>query len=204
MGCARRDARSCSCSPASEAWDRVGGDEGGPRPGRRERPRGSGTGGGSRAPSGGGVGLANPQPAGALWAACAPHSTRRSPWPPPPPRGSSHLHMIRHFAPFMLLSGPPSPPARTSAGAAAAAAADAVAAAPARWGLVALRSWRSAAQLRRPRRLGPWLENAQHRWDGVKARATSAARRRRVGGRSGPGEREGGAAGGTKLCLHGF
>lgn len=34
----------------------------------------------------------------------------------PLPRSSSHLHMIRHFAPFMLLCGPPSPPTRTSAG----------------------------------------------------------------------------------------
>lgn len=129
--------------------------------------------------------------------------TPHSPRPPPPPRGSSHLHMIRHFAPFMLLSGPPSPPARTSAGAAAAAAA--VAAAPARWGLVALRSRRIAARLRRPRRPGPRLENAQRRWDGVKARATSAAGRR--GGweeGAGRGSAKGGGAGGTKLCLHGF
>lgn len=65
----------------------------------------------------------------------------------PLPRRSSHLHMIRHFAPFMLLSGPLPPSAHLGRAAAAAAA---VAAAPARWG-PSLRWRRSAAGLRRPR-----------------------------------------------------
>lgn len=71
----------------------------------------------------------------------------------PLPRRSSHLHMIRHFAPFMLLSGPL--PLSAHLGRAAAAAA-AVAAAPARWG-PSLRWRRRAAGLRRPRRpAGGW------------------------------------------------
>lgn len=98
-------------------------------------------------------GLSGPGRARALGPACATHSVAPLPRPSPP-LPLAHLHMIRHFAPFMLLSGPPSPPARTSAGAAAAAAA-AVAAAPARWRLGALRSWRSAARLRRPGPAGP-------------------------------------------------
>lgn len=106
--CARPGADSHTSSPALEAWDPAEGDGEGPRPGRRERPQSSGTGGGSKpGANGSSAGLASPEPVCALWAACASHSPL--PAAAPSPRGSSHLHMIRHFAPFMLLSGPPPP-----------------------------------------------------------------------------------------------
>lgn len=48
------------------------------------------------------------------------------------------------------------------------------------------------------------MENAQRSWDGVEARATSAARRRRVGGSGGPGERKGGEQGEQSFVYMGF
>lgn len=48
------------------------------------------------------------------------------------------------------------------------------------------------------------MENAQRGWDGVDARATSAARRRRVGGSGGPWKRKGGELGEQSFVYMGF
>lgn len=162
-----------------------------PGPGGGKGPRAPGRGGVSGAPSGSGAGPASPDPARTPRAARAP--SPHSPRPPPPPQ----LLSPAHDPPFCSIHAPLRPPLPPNAHLGRAAAAAAVAAAPARWGLVALRSRRTAARLRRPGRQGPRLENAQRRWDGVKARqrqrpgdAGGGWRREQTGGREGRGPAE--------------